>query len=263
MARRPTSGDELAEKVSKQLNLRDEVSEESDEFEEESDEVTKSGEKSDEVTESDEASSEDDDEVTESYEALDRLMSSTKEHKPIGVFYHVTKREYKAKIESDGLLKGCKAKLPRSITTGSSRDSHLFRDDSPLKGVFFCCSLFRGSLPNRSPYGEDRISIPVRSFLHHDPHLFYNSWHSITTVHYITLVLVDKCDYPQQFEYCSKHLKELTMESNDILRINRSKNECTCYHSNDFRKFKAYIEIVVVGDVRLPKWDEVGFTGRM
>ena len=251
-----TCGDEKAS------NLRDEVSEESDESEEESDEsdedseeVTKSGEKSDEVTESDQ--------VTKSYKVLDRLMKSTNE-KPIDVFYHVTKRKYKAKIESDGFLKGCKAKLPGSITTGSSCDSPLFRDDSPLKGVFFCCSLFRGSLPNQSPYGTERISIPVRSLLHHDPHLFYNSWHSITrkcTVHYITLVLVDKCDYPQQFEYCSKHLKELTMKSNDILRINRSKNECTCYHSNNLRKFN--VEILVVGDVGLPEWDKVVCTGRM
>ena len=209
--------------------------------------------------------------VEESYKELDeKLKSVDSTFDTIEVFFHVTTQNRKVEIEKDKLLKRNRAILPECVTQGSSRGSPLYNTESQLEGVFFCCSLFQHRLPDRSPYGTDRVKIPVEYLVQDDTHLFYNSWHSITTgrnkVHYIILVLVDKLEYPKEFKYCSEKLKELNIKRNHILKLNKKKRQYKCYHSESFREFNPYIEILVVGDVELTSdgisWDSVTETGR-
>ena len=179
---------------------------------------------------------------------------------PIQYFFHVTNMANRISIESNGGLKRSIANL-RFGSEGSPIDGR-------LEGVFFCCTLFRGGLPDRSPYGTERICIPVEYFLNGNPHLFYNSYHEVpgnpvnpVPVHYVVLVLV-KDDDPE-FSFCEKNLEELPMNNNSFLIIDSLGKRYGCFSNQTcYQQFKLYVEVFVIGDVRLPLWNQVIKTGR-
>ena len=183
----------------------------------------------------------------ESKRKLEQIIIDFEDFDFIQYFFHATKKEHKAAItKSRRLEKRTKLKYKE------------------LKGVSFCCTVYKGDLPTQSPYGAERICIPVEYFLSGNPHLFYNSCKEEPgnpTFYYVTLVLVKESD--REFSFCKENLVELSMTRNSFLRINRSEKRYRCF-SNErcYRKFKVFVEVFVVGDVRLPFWDQVIDTGR-
>ena len=175
----------------------------------------------------------------------------------IQYFFHDT--VHRTSIEGDRCLKRSMANL-RFGSEGSPIHGR-------LEGVFFCCTLFRGQLPDRSPYGTERICIPVEHFLSGNPRLFYNSSHKVpgnpVPVHYVVLVLVKENESDPEFLFCKENLVELPMDNNSFLRLDRSGQIYECFSNQTcFDRFKLYVEVFVVGDVKLPFWDPVIDTGR-
>ena len=174
---------------------------------------------------------------------------------PIQYFFHVTNMANRISIEGNGGLKKRMANL-RFGSAGTPIHGN-------LEGVFFCCTLFNGGLPDRSPYGTERICIPVEHFLGGNPRLFYNSYHVVpgnpVPVRYVVLVLVQESD--PNFLFCMNNLVELDMNNNSFLRMNYFERRYECF-SNQlcYNKFRLYVEVFVVGDVPLPQlpfWDRV------
>ena len=105
---------------------------------------------------------------------------------------HVTSDQNKLQIQEDGMLKaeiagqsdGCYSEAPLA--------------KSNIKGVWFMASLFRGRLPDQSPYGDQRVKIPLRKLCSDldDWKLFFESAHYFETKksQYIRLVLVKSDD---------------------------------------------------------------------
>lgn len=167
----------------------------------------------------------------------------------IKYFYHVTKSKCeKQSIQGDCRLIANKAKL-RFESEGTPIDGN-------LNGVFFCCSLFQGCLPDISPHGTERIKIPIGDFLHDNTRLFYNSSHTTNTssdnVNYAVLVLV-KEDHPD-FQFCKDKLAPLDMRNNRFLKLNKENKVYECYPNQ--ADFRFYITVFVVGDVELPNKEE-------
>ena len=178
-------------------------------------------------------------------------------YKPITYFYHVTKLLPKVSITLTNELRGSEAKMTRP----PSNQSPIHRK---LSGIFFGCNLDkRGySLPDRSPFGTERIKIPITEFSSSRIHLFYNSHHKTqNTVYYVILVLIKESD--PKYQYCKDRMIELDMESNRILRLDFQRNKFEYCHPFGF---SLWLEVFVVGNIQLGdishSWDKVTDTGR-
>ena len=174
---------------------------------------------------------------------------------PIKYFYRV--------IE-DGKEEAEKHQLMKRKVADLIRESNGSPIDGKLHGVTFCSTLYRGGLPTTSPYGTDRLIVPIGYFLEGKPHLFFNSWHNTGgNNNYVVLVLVWE-DQTTEYEFCCQNLIELDMSDNPYLQLNAEecKYSCHCSQQSDFR---LWVEIFVVGDFEIPKearWDTVINTGR-
>ena len=133
-----------------------------------------------------------------------------------------------------------------------------------LSGIFFGCNLskYGYSLPDSSPFGTERIKIPITEFANSKIHLFYNSHHSTqTTVYYVILVLIKESD--SKYQYCKDHMIELDMKANPILRLDFEREKFEYCHPIGF---SLWVEVFVVGNVPLANvshsWDKVADTGR-
>ena len=187
-------------------------------------------------------------------ELEEKLNQVEHRYMPITHFYHVTTTHNKEKIISEAVLRGNIANLIHQ-----SKRSPI---NKMLEGVFFGCNLWdNGDLPMISPYGTERVEIPVHNFLRGTPHLFYSSSHETRPgFTYVILVLVNESD--PEYQFCKCRLKELDMEDNSILKIDRLGELHAYYHSTERNKFSLIIEVFVVGDVPLPRWNTVKDIGR-
>ena len=178
----------------------------------------------------------------------------------INVFYHVTTENVKKEIvQAKRLRKSVAHPLP------GKPESPI--DEMEIEGVYFTLNLDKDSdtLPKKSPYGTERVSIPIGNFSGYE--LFFNSYyHTIpwgNLVYYVFLVLVksDHSDYGK----ISKVLKKLDPSSNDIFLFNSPYRYYDRYKLKDGKSFNAYFEVFVVGDVPVGDnavWDKVEDTGR-
>ena len=164
---------------------------------------------------------------------------------------------HKPSITSTNKLRGSVANMTRHPSNQSPIHGK-------LSGVFFGCNLGRMGygLPDSSPFGTERIKIPITEFASSKIHLFYNSHHNTqSTVYYVILVLVKESD--PKYEYCKERMIELDLESNPILRLDFQRNKFEYCHPIEF---SLWVEIFVVGDIPLTdithSWDKVTDTGR-
>ena len=183
-----------------------------------------------------------------------KLTTMGKVFTDITCFYHTTKPKYKKRIVQDKRLK---RSMPDLIH--QSRNSPI---DQRLEGVFFGCNTLHGKLPSKSPYGSQRILIPIQKFARKSYRLFYNSNHTVGRLNYIILVLAQKDIDDCQF--CYENLVELNMTSNPFLRLNFGKNSFRCCQT---QPIPTWVELLVLEDISLEErdghsWDTVTNTGK-
>ena len=193
---------------------------------------------------------------------LENRLSS---HRVIEVFYHVTDVTAKEKIQRQGKLVANVSHQPTSKTASPI-------DKLEIKGVHFRLNLHRNRdcLPIDSPFGTERVSIPISNLSEYE--LFFNHYNRCNPktsggheVYYISLVLVKPSD--DDYDDIKKVLKKLDPKENDFVYFdhkNRTYRYYDFYKLNELqpgkkrrRAFNVYYEIAVIGDVLFPVWDSV------
>ncbi|XP_077992496.1 uncharacterized protein LOC144446573 [Glandiceps talaboti] len=196
---------------------------------------------------------------------LDNLMKKLTDNprykngipRPITFLYHVTNQDNKIlAINGGGILTAnvCKA-------ASHSPCGPIVRYP-PRAGVFFCCTLGdeQGNLPFTSPYGTERINIPVHHFsIGQLYHLFFDSYRiNINYIMYIYLVLVNRYD-AANLQYCQNNLLPLDGTNNGIFKIVQTATgpQVRVYHKGRC----IWVEIFVMGNVNIllpgAVWDQV------
>lgn len=195
------------------------------------------------------------------------LLQLLKTHCPsprcrsITVFYHVTTDAAKQAIVQTGKLKA-------AVATPLKGKPKSPIDEMEIKGVYFTVNLDKNSdkLPPTSPYGTERVSIPINNFSEYE--LFFNSYHHNfvfgNVVVYIIVVLVKHSH--RDYAKIAGVLKKLDETKNAILLpYNQPYYYYDYYKLEGGKSFNAYIEVFVVDDVPVGSdavWDKVKDTGR-
>ena len=127
----------------------------------------------------------------------------------VGYFYHCTSPENKKTIQQQKKLVG------QSATIGP------LSTDPNIKGVFFTTSFYKGSLPDKSPYGPDRILIPFSAIDINQWSLYFEMAYYTTRLWYrnqfLRLVLVKNTDTLSK-QWCDKNLLKIDPRDNCLLR---------------------------------------------
>lgn len=165
--------------------------------------------------------------------------------------YHCTTQANKVKIQDEGFLTAKTATAP-GIILGTG----------PVKGVWFSSTLFRGGLPTTSPYGTERIKIPIAELCKHLENwlLFYECAYRYEgrTIQYIRLVLADqsKDTNEDSIQWCRDNLEQLEIENNPFFFFeNRRTARCLANKPAPY----TFIEVLIVGDIEVLDsytWDD-------
>ncbi|XP_046584371.1 phytanoyl-CoA hydroxylase-interacting protein-like, partial [Haliotis rubra] len=100
-----------------------------------------------------------------------------------------------------------------------------------LVGSFFGVTLYRGDLPDRSPFGDTRVTVPLTEVFDDYANLYFADFYckpSRSRIHYVTLVLAKSGSHSDDF--CRRHLTLLRPYDNLYLRRE--------YYSNTYRSLR-------------------------
>ncbi|XP_071113426.1 phytanoyl-CoA hydroxylase-interacting protein-like [Haliotis cracherodii] len=87
-----------------------------------------------------------------------------------------------------------------------------------LNGLFFGVTLYRGDLPDMSPFGNTRVIVPLDELFDDSANLYFADFYckpSRKHIHYVTLVLTDAGSDADRF--CRRHLIQLDPYNNNYL----------------------------------------------
>ncbi|CAD5205548.1 unnamed protein product [Bursaphelenchus okinawaensis] len=87
-----------------------------------------------------------------------------------------------------------------------------------LRGLFFSAEKVDGKLPNSSPFGDVRITIPADQLIKpHFVNLYFVDFYCNSKPHYVTVVVCQKGSNPDEF--CKRHTKPMELATNPFFRI--------------------------------------------
>ena len=177
------------------------------------------------------------------------------EYGPITHFYHVT-----SSMTKDTILEGKHLKRKQVSLYQESVDSPAHKK---LKGVFFMCSLRNGNYPTISPFGTQRVKIPIRDFFVKGGfELFFNSFNFTRRNNcYAVMVMVRR--RAPEYNFCRDHLVPLDFKRNEFLRLDLQHNTYSCCQTKG--DMKLWLELIVVDDVPIEdeyEWDTVSKFGK-
>ncbi|XP_077867119.1 uncharacterized protein LOC144356070 [Saccoglossus kowalevskii] len=158
--------------------------------------------------------------------------------------YHATSQTNKELICKDGFLK-------QHVV-----EDKFYGPSAPvvgLKGVFFCATLYNGVLPIRSPYGTERILIPLNAIFDDKCRFFFGSCKRYNNNKiYIYIVVARHGDW-RLMEIDG--LKEIDINYNPIFMKHGYNNFCLFHHANN----NVWTEFLILGDVNADgmPWDDV------
>ena len=171
------------------------------------------------------------------------------EYTPITHFYHATRGHLKDTILEEHCLK-------RS-TVSLYMDSVHSPAHQKLKGVFFTCNLRDGVYPSISPYGTERVKIPIDDFFTEGQfQLFFNSFNPTSRDNYCVVMVLVRTNAPEYY-FCCDHLVPLPLQSNEFLRLDSFRSTYSCCQVK-YSMIKLWLELIVVSDVPVKddyEWD--------
>ena len=168
--------------------------------------------------------------------------------------YHCTTQANKVKIQDEVVLTANRVTAPGIIL-----------ETGPVKGVWFSPTLFQGKLPTLSPYGTERIKIPIAELCEHLENwlLFYECAYGYEgrSIQYIRLVLADESKDTNKgsIQWCRDNLKKLNITDNPFFKINTFENETTACCLANKPAPNTFIEVLIVGDIEVLDsytWDD-------
>ena len=179
-----------------------------------------------------------------------------REMETVEYFQHVTSKGDKDTIVREGKLRAY---------SDRSKGSPLSKNKD-VKGVFFCTTLYKGDLPDQSPYGEYRVAVPIQHIVRNvkDWALFFERAHHYGKVQYVRMVLVKKSK--SKYDWCKHNLQPVDIGGNGVLEWDGDVECVKASKKSDdkYRYTNIYTEVFVVGDVlnlEKCKWGEVYNTG--
>ena len=186
-------------------------------------------------------------------ELWDLIKKKGFEYTPITHFYHVTRSHLKDTILQERRLKRSKINLYKESVDSPAHQT--------LKGVFFTCNLRDGRYPSISPFGTERVKIPIEDFFKKYNYqwyqLYFNSFNFTSTTNCcIELVMVSR--KAPEYKFCRDHMVSLDFVSNDFLRLDFFNSEFSCCQMTSI--IQLWLELIVVGDVPITdeyEWDTV------
>ena len=117
------------------------------------------------------------------------------EYTPITHFYHVTRSYLKDTILQEHCLKRSKISLYRDSVNSPAHQK--------LKGVFFMCNLRDGDYPSMSPFGTERVKIPIGDFFMEGGfQLFFNSFNFTQRENCYAVLVMVRTNAPE-YSFCS------------------------------------------------------------
>ena len=177
-----------------------------------------------------------------------KMLGMGRRNESISQLFHVTSDQNKLQIQEDGMLKA-------RVMAGIAGQSDDYYSEAPLaksniKGVWFMASLFQGRLPDQSPYGDQRVKIPLRKLCSDvdDWKLFFESAYYFETKkpQYIRLVLVKSND-TDSIKWLAENTKQLDIKTNNVFKIDTAGASIMANQPEPY----VYIEVLVVGDIDL------------
>lgn len=190
----------------------------------------------------------------------DKLYYRRREN--ITLLFHATSERKKTSIMKGKTLKGNSTAAPHGSPLAENSD---------INGVWFSGMLFQGKLPTISPFGTERIKIPITALIETEKvdkwQLFFEStYYYKDDVQYVRLVLGNKDDSStsESLQWCEKNLHEISLTDNPLLCWDDGYMEVITYEPDHV---SVYVEVLVLGDLDLDKldeikWDRVGWTAR-
>ncbi|XP_060080857.1 phytanoyl-CoA hydroxylase-interacting protein-like [Ylistrum balloti] len=132
----------------------------------------------------------------------------------VKLFYHVTTSLFKPNIiQAQAIIP-----QPQNQSADWMRLLNPMYKDKIPDGVWFCSTLFNGNLPNKSPYGTQRVKIPIEkvfSQLGSSVNLYLGQKAEVSGNKYIRLMAVKEGD---TFE-CLEHMQKIDPVDNEWMKF--------------------------------------------
>ena len=166
--------------------------------------------------------------------------------------YHVTDSKQKEKII-------CEGKIERKLLPlGNLQDTQYF------VGVFVECNLSTSDdiLPEYSPFGSERLKLPIRAIKGESQRLFFHSCSNNKDGNRCVLLVLlrDKDDGNNPPEFVTHFLHEIDLKSNPLLQLDFNGNTFKYMHYHDSHRHPIWLELAILGDVSVTseqEWDHV------
>ena len=189
--------------------------------------------------------------VQKLYKELVPIAKQRKTEK-ITHLYHCTSAETKQKIQREGILRGGPTREPQESSLARNQD---------MNGVWFLASLYRGEPHTRSPYGPERIKIPVSMVMTSKTkkkcQLFFESTYMFKrndNAQYIRMILANEDS--RSLQWCMENLQEVDIAKNPLLCWMTDSDHMEVI-SSEGEEVRMYMEVLLLGDLELPQWDTV------
>ncbi|XP_046568062.1 uncharacterized protein LOC124276449 isoform X2 [Haliotis rubra] len=128
-----------------------------------------------------------------------------------------------------------------------------------LKGLFFGVTLFDGDLPDSSPFGDTRVTIPLDEVFDESAKIYFADFYckpSRNRIHYVTLVLTEAGSESDLF--CRRHLIELSPYRNIYLKRRRHSDEYKTLDQYEVQVEVMYTESIDLSEYCLTSTDIIG-----
>ncbi len=174
---------------------------------------------------------------------------------------HCTNEKRRGMIESTGKLLAKSSQYPHKCPLAVGQK---------IKGVWLTATTSRSGKPfQASPYGTERINIPVSALLSSETisrwSLFFEStYYSQNHIQYVRFVLLDTQTAEEEQEtWCKDYLLKVDIEQNPFVYWNGEQFSSISNHNR--KHADIYVEILKVGEIETPcgeNWDQVKETRR-
>ena len=191
--------------------------------------------------------------VKEQYSQLSRHASG-RPMNPVQYLTHCTNAKQRGRIESTGklLAKSTQHLIKCPLAVGQK-----------IKGVWLTATTYRGKPLLTSPYGTERINIPVSALLSSETisrwSLFFEStYYFKDPIQYVRFVLLDTLTAEQEhIAWCKDYLLKVDIEQNPFVCWNGE--QLLSISNHDRKHANIYVEILKVGEIetRCGHWDKV------
>ncbi len=186
------------------------------------------------------------------WEEICRRVTAARRKEEVKYLYHATSEH-----NHENIVRSAELQSRHMFQNFTTTDEILRTND--IKGIWFCSTLFGGTLPTSSPYGTHRIAIPVAHIITPTHAMFFERAHHYgprRNNQYIRFILVNQKNEAQARElvWCQANLRTVEINDNPIFTFDAATGIALCVRNENRRQNRVHlwVEILVIGDVLIP-----------